>query len=141
LPSIIVLKLVRRKWTLSWPKLVPTSYISSLAIVELHSVFARLVRQGIITAAEFGLARGLFLNDIATGLWQEVSIVAAHFHRAQQLLVHHGPTRNLRTLDAIQLGAALLNAIGPLDAFVSADANLVLVAAVEGLPTVNPGVP
>jgi len=116
-------------------------FISSLAVVELHSVFARLVRQGTITAAEFHLARGLFLNDIATGLWQEVPIAAAHFHRAQQLLVHYGMTHSLRSLDAIQLSVSLLNAIGPLDAFVSADTNLNLVAAAEGLPTVNPGVP
>jgi PIN domain len=116
-------------------------FLSSLAVVELHSVLARLVRQGIITVAEFHQARGLFLNDIATGLWQEVPITAAHFHRAQQLLVRHGLIHGLRSLDAVQLSAALLNAIGPLDAFVSADANLNVVAAAEGLPTVNPGVP
>jgi predicted nucleic acid-binding protein len=116
-------------------------FISSLAVVELHSVLARLVRQGAITAAAFQQARGLFLNDIATGLWQEVPMAAAHFHRAQQLLAHYGPTHNLRTLDALQLSVALLNAIGPLDAFVSADVNLNTVAALEGLPPVNPGVP
>ena len=115
--------------------------ISSLAVVELHSVFARLVRQGTIMGAEFHLVRGLFLNDIATGLWQEVPLTAAHFHRAQQLLAHYALTRNLRSLDAVQLSAALLNTIGPLDAFVSADVNLNTVAAAEGLPTVNPGVP
>jgi len=116
-------------------------FISSLSVVELHSVFARFVRQGAITVAAFHQARGLFLNDIATGLWQEIPIAAAHFHRAQHLLAHYGPTHNLRTLDAVQLSAALLNAIGPLDAFVSADVYLNTVAALEGLPTVNPGVP
>jgi uncharacterized protein len=109
-------------------------FISSLAVVELHSVFARLVRQGAITPAEFHLARGLFLNDIASGVWQVVPIIAAHFHRAQQPLVRYGLAQNLRSLDAIQLSAALLNPIGSLDAFVSADANLNAVAAAEGLP-------
>ena len=80
-------------------------FISSLAVVELHSIFSRLIRQGIITPTEFHQARGLFLNDIATAVWQEVAITAAQFHRAQQLIVHYGPTHNLRSLDAIQLTA------------------------------------
>jgi hypothetical protein len=116
-------------------------FISSLAVVELHSILARLVRQGVIVAADFHLARGLFLNDIATGIWQVVPIGAAHFHRAQQLLVHYGLAQSLRSLDAIQLSAALMHAGAPLDAFVSADVNLNVTAAAEGLLTVNPGVP
>jgi hypothetical protein len=47
----------------------------------------------------------------------------------------------LRTLDALQLAAALLNAGGPFDAFVCADSNLGLVAAAEGLIVVNPEAP
>jgi hypothetical protein len=115
--------------------------LGKAAVVELHSVFARLVRQGAITAAEFHLARRLFLNDIATGLCPVIPVSVPHFRRAQRLLVRYGRTRPLRSLDAIQLSAALLNAVGPLDTFVSADINLNSVAAAEGLPTVSPGVP
>jgi uncharacterized protein with PIN domain len=43
-------------------------FISALSVVELHSVFARLARAGQITAADFHLARGRFLADIASGL-------------------------------------------------------------------------
>ncbi len=116
-------------------------YISDVGVVELHSVFARLARDGKITAADFHLARGRFLADIASGLWQVVPVTAAHFHDAQQLLVRHGLGRSLRTLDAVQLAVALQNAIGPLDAFVCADSNLCLVAAAEGLTVINPEVP
>ena len=47
------------------------------------------------------------LNDIATGQWQVVQVTPADFQEAQQLLVQHGTTIGLRTLDAIQLATAL----------------------------------
>jgi predicted nucleic acid-binding protein len=86
-------------------------FISWIVAVELHSVLARVVHQGSITAFDFRLARGLFLNDIATGLWQEIPITAAVVRRAQRLLVRYALTRNLRSLDALQLSAALVNAV------------------------------
>jgi hypothetical protein len=109
--------------------------------VELHSVLARLTRTGVITTADFHLVSGRFLAALAAGLWQVVPVTTAHFHHAQQLLVRHGPVRSLRTLDALQLAVAVLPGIGPLDAFVCADANLCAVAALEGLRVVNPEVP
>jgi predicted nucleic acid-binding protein len=117
-------------------------FISALSVVELHSVFARLVRTARITDADFHLARGRFLADIAAGLWQVAPVSAAAFDQAQQLLVRHGLGRSLRTLDALQLAVALgLGAAGPLDAFVCADANLIHVAAAEGMSVINPEAP
>jgi predicted nucleic acid-binding protein len=117
-------------------------FLSDLAVVEFHSVMARLVRTGTITVGTFHLARGRFLADIASGLWQVLPVPAAQFHDAQHLLLKHGLTRRLRTLDAIQLAAALaLHASMPLDAFVSADINLGSIATAEGLTVVNPEVP
>lgn len=117
-------------------------FLSSLGVVELHSVFARLVRTGHITAAEFALVRGRFLADVTSGLWQVVEVTAADLQQAQQLLVRHGPIRSLRILDAIQLAVALaLHAVTPLDDFVCADANLGAVAAAEGLTLLNPEIP
>jgi predicted nucleic acid-binding protein len=116
-------------------------FISDLGVVELHSVLARLVRNSQITAADFALVRGRFLADIASGLWQVVPVTAAHFHHAQQLLVSHGLSRSLRTLDSLQLAVSLLSTAKPLDAFVCADSNLCTVAVAEGLTVVNPEVP
>lgn len=116
--------------------------ISALGVVELQSVLARLVRTSQITTADFHLARGRFLADIAGGLWQLIPVGEDHFREAQQLLVQHGLIHGLRTLDALQLATALsLNATGPLDAFVCADTNLGRVAAAEGLIVVNPEAP
>src|SRR5260370_13590785 len=71
-------------------------FLSALSIVETHSVFARLVRTGQITASEFHRVRGRFLADVASGLWQVVQVTAAHFHQAQPLIVQYGLTRHLR---------------------------------------------
>jgi predicted nucleic acid-binding protein len=116
--------------------------LSTLGIVEAHSVFARLVRTGQITATEFHRLRGRLLNDITAGLWQIIQVAPTDFQQAQQLLVQHGTTRGLRTLDVLQLAVALsVHAIAPLDDFVCADANLCLAAASEGLTVMNPEVP
>src|SRR6516225_3954975 len=64
-------------------------FLSELAVVEFHSVLARLVRTGIITTGTFAQARGRFLTDIASTLWPVVPLTAAHLHHAQQLLVRH----------------------------------------------------
>ena len=67
---------------------------------------------------------------------------ALQFQPAQQLLIRHATTRNLRTLDVLQLAVALaVHAITPLDDFICADANLCLVASAEGLTVINPEVP
>jgi len=117
-------------------------FLSDLSDVELHSVLARQVRVGQITAADFHLVRGRFLADISGSLWQIVPITTFDFHRAQQLLVRHALAHSLRTLDAIQLAAALnLNAVSPLAAFVCADVNLCRIAAAEALAVVNPEIP
>src|SRR5205814_4050284 len=106
-------------------------YLSTLGVVEAHSVFARFVRMGQITALEFHRLRGRLLADIAAGQWQIIQVTPADFQQAQQLLVKHATTRGLRTLDVLQLAVALsVHAIAPLDDFVCADANLCLVAAI-----------
>jgi hypothetical protein len=117
-------------------------FLSTLAVVEAHSAFARLVRMGQITALEFHRLRGRLLADIASGLWLIVQVTPADFQQAQQLLGRHATTRSLRTLDVLQLAVALsLHAFSPLDDFLCADATLCLIAATEGLTVVNTEVP
>jgi predicted nucleic acid-binding protein len=117
-------------------------FLSTLGVVEMHSVFARLVRVGQITAVEFHYLRGRLLSDIASGLWRVVQVTPADFQQAQQLLVQHATARGLRTLDALQLAVALgLRAVVPLGDFVCADANLCAIASAQGLPVLNPEVP
>jgi hypothetical protein len=116
-------------------------FICALSVVELHSVFARLVLTGQITSADFHLARGRFLADVVVGMWQVITLTDVHLHDAKQLLVQHGLSSSLRTLDALQLSVALLCPGWPLDAFVCADVHLCAIAAAEGLTVVNPEIP
>jgi hypothetical protein len=117
-------------------------FLSTLGVVETHSVFARLVRMRQITTQEFDQLRGLLMSDIASGLWQIIRVVPADFLEARQLLVRHATSRSLRTLDVLQLAVAIgLHAVSPLDDFLCADATLCVVAAAEGLAVVNPEVP
>jgi predicted nucleic acid-binding protein len=96
-------------------------FLSDLGVVELQSVFARQVRTGQITAADFGLFRGRFLADIASGLWTVLPVTGRDFHLAQHLLARH--------------------ALTPLHTFVCADLNLNHVTTSEGLAVVNPEIP
>jgi predicted nucleic acid-binding protein len=117
-------------------------FLSELGVVELQSVFARQVRTGQITVADFALFRGRFLADIASGLWTVLPVTGRDFHFAQQPLARHGLTRSLRTLDAIQLAVAVAqHATAPLHAFVCADLNLNHLASSDGLAVLNPEIP
>jgi predicted nucleic acid-binding protein len=121
---------------------VSRHFLSTFGVVEMHSAFARLVRVGQITPAEFHHLRGRLLSDIASGLWRVVQVTPADFQQAQHLLVQYATTRGLRTLDALQLAVALgLHAVVPLDHFVCADASLCFIASAEGLPALNLEVP
>lgn len=62
-----------------------------------------------------------------------------HFRDARQLLIKHGPTETLRTLDALQLSVAIqLRQGGLVAVFVAADQRLCRVAALEGFAVANP---
>lgn len=116
--------------------------ISRLAAVELHSVFAKKVRTGQLTPADFQKLVRRFRGDVAGRRLQVVRLLVAHFRAAEELLRRIGPTQNLRTLDAIQLATALqLARTVPPVQFVSADHALGAVAAAEGLTVINPELP
>ncbi len=113
--------------------------LSSLSVVESHSVLGRWVRTGQLAAADFSAVSSRLLADIATGLWQVVHVVNADYDQARQLLARHGLSRAIRTLDALQLAVALrLRVSQPVDALVCADARLCDLAALEGVTVINP---
>lgn len=113
--------------------------LSRLSVVETVSVFARKVRTGLISAADFGLLRRRFFADLRASRPAVVRILARHFQEADRLLQTHGLTHGLHTLDALQLAVALdLRARGMVDQLVTADRVLVTVAGLEGLGAFNP---
>ena len=117
-------------------------FISRLTVVELHSVFAGKVRTGVITAAAFQLLRVQLHNDIGRRIVRVLRMTEAHYHDAEGLLRRYGLTRQLRTLDALQLAVALdLRSRGMCDHFVCADQRLGEVAQQAGLSLRNPEQP
>src|SRR5690348_4807528 len=117
-------------------------FISRLTLVEIQSVFAKKVRTGFLSLADFQLLRRRFLTDVARLRLQVVRVTGAHFQSAEQLIRRLAPAQNLRTLDALQLAVALdLQARGVVSQFICADQGLCAIALGEGLSIVNPEVP
>jgi predicted nucleic acid-binding protein len=113
--------------------------IARLASVELLSAFAIKVRTGVLGSADFARLRGLFWADVKRRLLKPVRILNAHYQLAGDLIGTHGLTRQLRTLDALQLAVALrVHRATPLDHFVCADQRLCDIATLEGLAVLNP---
>lgn len=119
-----------------------TFNISRLAAVELHSTLAKKVRIGQLTQAEFEKLTRRFRSDLKAKRWRVMRVTIHQFESAVRLIRKVGLTRNLRTLDALQLAVALsLNdPVQPID-FVCADQALCAIAAAEGLVVINPEVP
>jgi predicted nucleic acid-binding protein len=68
-----------------------------------------------------------------------IRVLNAHYQAAGDLIGKHAMSRQLRTLDAIQLAVALhVHRSLPIDHFVCADQRLCDVAALEGLAFIKP---
>jgi predicted nucleic acid-binding protein len=115
-------------------------FISRLSALEIVSAFAGKVRAGVISLADFDALRRRFSSDL-TKLKRPLAtrMLAAHYQEAERLLRQHGPWRRLRTLDALQLAVALdLHRKTAIGRVVSADKDLLAVAALEGLGIFDP---
>ena len=113
-------------------------FISRLTLVEIVSGFAIKVRTGEFDDSEFDRLAALFSDHVARGHYRVVRLLNRHFVLAQGLIKTHGLTRQIRSLDAIQLAAALiLHRTTPIDDFVCADLRLATVAALEGLSVID----
>jgi predicted nucleic acid-binding protein len=116
--------------------------VSRLTILELQSVFARKVRTHLITDADLELTRTRLFNDITQGQFQVIRMTDFHYREAERLIRKYASTRNLRTLDALQLAVALDHKRRQtFDYFVCADNALLSIAQEEGLLMMNPEQP
>jgi hypothetical protein len=83
--------------------------------------------------------RALFATYVARRHYQVLRLLHIHFDRARDLIAAHGLGRQIRSLDALQLGVALhVHQVAPLDQFVCADQRLCDIASLEGLAVLNP---
>jgi len=105
-------------------------FISRLALVEVQSTWARLVREGVLTNADFNDLTNRLEEDVSIGLLTVVALSSRHLQGAATVLGTFGLSHNIRTLDAIHLATALaLHARTKLVGFVAADKRLLDVAA------------
>ena len=114
-------------------------FISRLATVEMLSGFAGKVRTGLFSVTDFGVLRRRFLADVRKRVVRPIRILNPHFQMAGDLIGKHAMSRQLRTLDAIQLAVALhLHRSFPVDHFVCADQRLCDVAILKDLAVIKP---
>ncbi|MSR81432.1 MAG: PIN domain-containing protein [Candidatus Latescibacteria bacterium] len=116
-----------------------SNFISRLTLVELHSVLARKVRTNELTEEGFHTVRRLFYADLRARKVRITPLEQGHHLQAILLMMKHGLSHNLRTLDALQLATTLeFHQKTPLDHFVCADAALCQIAHRERLAVLNP---
>jgi len=105
-------------------------FISRLALVELHSCFARLVREGILTERDFHQLIARLEFDVASGTLAVAAVSNPRLQAASAILGTHGLTSPARTLDVIHLATAqALHGRTRIAAFVAADKRLLASAA------------
>jgi predicted nucleic acid-binding protein len=112
--------------------LVPNGrfFILRLALVEVQSSLARLVREGAIAEIAFAKVTAGLQMDVASGLLNVLAVSTRRLGEAATLLGTHGLTFNIRTLDAIHLATArTLHGRSQLAGFVAADKKLLDAAA------------
>jgi predicted nucleic acid-binding protein len=108
-------------------------FVSRLALVEVHSSFARLVREGVLTSSDFGKLISRLESDVATGVLTVAAVSSRRLEAASSILGTLGLTNAVRTLDAIHLATAqALHARSRIAGFVAADKKLLAIAAIAG---------
>jgi predicted nucleic acid-binding protein len=81
-------------------------FISRLAIVESYSTFSRLVREGLLSPADFAAVTARINADVAGEMIRVLALSSKRLADASALFTSHGLSHNLRTLDAIHLATA-----------------------------------
>ena len=128
------------RWVQNWcDDPTQTVAIAEIGFVEVAAAFASKLRGGFITSVQYDDARTDLMNDVRDE-YVSVAIDRSIVDTAIELTARH----RLRGYDAVHLACALrlnnaLNAQNlPALIFISADDNLLLAAADEGLPIDNP---
>jgi len=117
-------------------------FVSRLGVVETVSTFAKKVRSGAISAADFHLLRRGFFADLRRRRPAIIRVLVRHYQDADRLLQNYGLVHSLHTLDAIQFAVALdLHRKAVSAELVTADHVLLAVAPLEGLTVNNPELP
>jgi predicted nucleic acid-binding protein len=118
-----------------------TRLISDMSVIEFSSAFAKKVRTGEITQEDFRETIRELAEDIQSGVIQLVLFSDEEKKAAAALIETYGVSRNLRTLDAMQL--AVMNRLGSqvITHVYCADRPFAAVIREEGFSVINPEEP
>jgi predicted nucleic acid-binding protein len=109
-------------------------FVARLSLVELHSTFARLVRERVLTQDDLARVLNRLNADVASGRLSIAAVSGPRFDAAAEILRTHGLTYNIRTLDALHLATAqALDRRSRLTSFIVADKKLSASALACGL--------
>jgi uncharacterized protein len=117
------------------PSALPIVVICDATLVEMFSLIDRRRKMGSLTPAMVTAVQSSFLQHV-TNRYLVEPVDTSTFVQARSLVLKH----SLRTLDAVQLSAAInsANTLGETLTFISADVNLLTAAQAEGLVIDNP---
>lgn len=108
-------------------------YLCELSLVEFASALMRKIRMSDLQEQDRQLIWEAFLSDIQAESIELIDLSQEDFRTASDLILKHGKDHSLRTLDSLQLTAALkVEGSG----FLSADKELLVVAKDIGLSPV-----
>jgi predicted nucleic acid-binding protein len=112
--------------------------ISRLALVEVQSCLARLMREGKLSSEDRTKSIARMDADVVSGQLTVVAVSTPRLSDACSVLGTHGLAMPIRTLDAIHLATAqAVNGRSRIAAFVAADKKLLAAAQACGLATLE----
>lgn len=118
-----------------------TKMISDVSVIEFYSAFAKKIRMGEITEDDFRATVKALAQDIQSGAIEITPLSDDDKKEAVTLIEQHGPSKNLRTLDALQLAVMKRFGRQTLPRVYRADRPFVTVIEEEGFAVSNPESP
>ena len=112
--------------------------ITDLTVIEFHSAFARRVRMGELEREDFEDVQSALEADIREGRLQVEGLSESDKVEATRLIQQYGLSRELRTLDAMQLAVMKRLGAATLRTVYCADRTLVSILETEGFTVIDP---
>jgi predicted nucleic acid-binding protein len=115
--------------------------ISDIGVIECYSAFAKKVRTGEITGEDFHVTIQELAEDIQRGTIQMAFFGDSDKKEAAALIAQYGLSRNLRTLDAMQLAVRKRLGFQVIRRVYCADGSFAALIEAEGFSVINPEAP
>ena len=112
--------------------------ISDISIIEFFSAFAKKVRTGEISKDDFQVTIKEFAEDVLLGTIQLEQVGENEKKVATTLIEKYGLSKNLRTLDSIQMAVMRKLGSANIDYVYCADQSFISILKQEGFHVTNP---